>query len=84
MRPRSVLVFDIGLLADRLQAVADWLETQPETLGLPVGYFGASTGAAAASWPRPGNPPLLPPSSHGEGGLTWLAIRFPRSPHPRC
>ena len=41
-------VFDIGLLADRLQAAADWLATQRETLGLPVGYFGASTGAAAA------------------------------------
>jgi len=41
-------VFDIGLLADRLQAAADWLATQPETLGMPLGYFGASTGAAAA------------------------------------
>ena len=42
------LVFDIGLLADRLQAAADWLATQPETPGKPLGYFGASTGAAAA------------------------------------
>jgi len=32
-------VFDIGLLADRLQAAADWLATQPETLGMPLGYF---------------------------------------------
>jgi len=41
-------VFDIGLLAGRLQAAADWLATQRETLGMRLGYFGASTGAAAA------------------------------------
>jgi len=43
-------VFDIGLLASRLAAAADWLRRQPETEGLPCGYFGASTGAAAALW----------------------------------
>jgi putative phosphoribosyl transferase len=43
-------VFDTGLLADRLAAVTGWLEAQPEAVGLPVGYFGASTGAAAALW----------------------------------
>ena len=41
-------VFDIGLLADRLQAAADWLAGQPETRGLRLGYFGASTGGGAA------------------------------------
>jgi putative phosphoribosyl transferase len=41
-------VFDIDLLADRLQGAADWLGTHPETRGLPIGYFGASTGAASA------------------------------------
>src|SRR5690348_2174336 len=41
-------VFDIELLADRLQAAADWLASQPETAGLRLGYFGASTGAGAA------------------------------------
>jgi len=41
-------VFDIGLLAGRLQAAADWLAAQRETQGMPLGYFGASTGAAAA------------------------------------
>ena len=40
--------FDIGLLAGRLVGIIDWLGTQPETAGLPVGLFGASTGAAAA------------------------------------
>jgi putative phosphoribosyl transferase len=42
------LVFDIALLADRLSAATDWLGSIAETQGLPVGYFGASTGAAAA------------------------------------
>jgi putative phosphoribosyl transferase len=42
------LVFDIGLLADRLQSAADWLAAQPETRGMRLGYFGASTGAGAA------------------------------------
>jgi putative phosphoribosyl transferase len=41
-------VFDISLLASRLQAAADWLVQQDDTKGLVLGYFGASTGAAAA------------------------------------
>jgi putative phosphoribosyl transferase len=41
-------VFDVDLLAGRLVAASAWLGEQPETQGLPVGYFGASTGAAAA------------------------------------
>jgi putative phosphoribosyl transferase len=41
-------VFDIDLLSNRLAANAQWLQEQPETRGLPLGYFGASTGAAAA------------------------------------
>jgi nucleotide-binding universal stress UspA family protein/pimeloyl-ACP methyl ester carboxylesterase len=41
-------VFDVGLLAGRLARAADWVRTQPEMAGLPVGYFGASTGTAAA------------------------------------
>jgi putative phosphoribosyl transferase len=40
--------FDIDLLADRLTGAIDWLEGQPETRELPIGLFGASTGAAAA------------------------------------
>jgi putative phosphoribosyl transferase len=41
-------VFDIELLAGRLQTAADWMASQPETAKLRLGYFGASTGAAAA------------------------------------
>jgi putative phosphoribosyl transferase len=42
------LVFNIGLLAERLQAAADWLARQDDTRTLRLGYFGASTGAGAA------------------------------------
>jgi putative phosphoribosyl transferase len=41
-------VFDIELLAERLQTAADWLRKEHETKDLRLGYFGASTGAAAA------------------------------------
>jgi len=40
--------FDIELLANRLVAASEWLSGQAMTRGLPQGYFGASTGAAAA------------------------------------
>lgn len=40
--------FDIGLLAGRLTALADWLAGQEATAALVLGLFGASTGAAAA------------------------------------
>ncbi len=40
--------FDVEMLADRLVSVTDWLGAQMTTRALPVGYFGASTGAAAA------------------------------------
>ena len=42
------LRFDIGLLAARLARVTDWLVQYPDTRLLRIGYFGASTGAAAA------------------------------------
>jgi putative phosphoribosyl transferase len=40
--------FDIGLLGARVTALTDWLTGHDPTKGLPVGLFGASTGAAAA------------------------------------
>lgn len=42
------LRFNIDFLARRLLAVTDWLAADPSTASLPIGYFGASTGAAAA------------------------------------
>ncbi|HEY3298426.1 MAG TPA: alpha/beta hydrolase [Armatimonadota bacterium] len=41
-------VFDIDLLAQRLLGATGWVQSEPETGHLAVGYFGASTGAAAA------------------------------------
>jgi dienelactone hydrolase len=40
--------FDIALLTSRLVAATEWLRTNPGTESLRIGYFGASTGAAAA------------------------------------
>ena len=41
-------VFDIQLLAERLRVATVWIRNSETTRGLRVGYFGASTGAAAA------------------------------------
>jgi len=43
-------VFDIALLGRRLAQVTRWLRAEPVAASLPIGYFGASTGAAAALW----------------------------------
>jgi len=40
--------FDIGLLTEHLIAITDWIRKFEQTKQLPIGYFGASTGAAAA------------------------------------
>ena len=42
--------FDIKLLTKRLMAITDWIKHNKTTRNLAVGYFGASTGAAAALW----------------------------------
>jgi dienelactone hydrolase len=44
----GALRFDINLLARRLIGATWWLQDQSDTVRLPIGYFGASTGAAAA------------------------------------
>jgi putative phosphoribosyl transferase len=67
--------FDIDLLVERLLAAARWVKENPDTAALPVGYFGASTGAAAALRAaaedesiaavvsRGGRPDLAPPAA---------------------
>jgi dienelactone hydrolase len=42
------LRFNIPLLATRMAGATDWVACDPRTEGLRIGYFGASTGAAAA------------------------------------
>lgn len=44
----SELRFNIGLLGDRLTGITDWIGGEPDLSSLGLGYFGASTGAAAA------------------------------------
>jgi putative phosphoribosyl transferase len=45
---RRELVFNVPLLSRRLEAVARWASGEPSVRALPIGFFGASTGAAAA------------------------------------
>ncbi len=40
--------FNVRLLGERLVQATEWIMERPEAKGLPIGYFGASTGAAAA------------------------------------
>jgi putative phosphoribosyl transferase len=47
-RETRALRFDIDLLAGRLVGAAKWLATQPVQTGRRVGFYGSSTGAAAA------------------------------------
>lgn len=75
-------VFDVELLAERLVAAARWLGEQPETLGRPLGYFGASTGAAAALRAAAGaGPPVSAVVSRGGrpdlAGPSLPAVRSP-------
>ena len=72
------LRFDIGLLAARVMALTDWVTEYRPTAGLPVGLFGASTGAAAAlvaAAQRPG--PVAAVVSRG--GRPDLAGKYLRS-----
>jgi putative phosphoribosyl transferase len=55
-RESGYLRFDIELLARRLRRVTDWFATRATSSGLPLGYFGASTGAAAALMAAAGDP----------------------------
>ena len=75
-------VFDIGLLAGRLAAATSWLRAQPAAAGLPVGYFGASTGAAAALWAaaEPGADVAAVVSRGGRPDLADPRLRLVRAP----
>jgi dienelactone hydrolase len=57
--------FDIPLLAGRLVKATDWLTENPATRDLRVGYFGASTGAAAALVAAAGRPAISAVVSRG-------------------
>ena len=75
-------VFDTGLLARRLADATAWLREQPETGGMAVGYFGASTGAAAALWAA-AEPDMRIAAVVSRGGRPDLAgPRLPAVPSP--
>jgi putative phosphoribosyl transferase len=64
--------FDIDLLAARLAGATDWLLRRPETRAMRVGYFGASTGAAAALQASVGRPEVRAVVSRGgRPDLAW-------------
>jgi putative phosphoribosyl transferase len=75
-------VFDIDLLGQRLLAVTMWLSRQPETAGLRLGYFGASTGAAAALKAAAASPIDIAAvvSRGGRPDLAGHALRQVRAP----
>lgn len=66
-------VFDVGLLGVRLTEVSRWALTQPDLSALPLGYFGASTGAAAALWAAASSPDLDVRAVVSRGGRPDLA-----------
>lgn len=75
-------VFDISLLASRLVDVTGWLAGQPDTASLPVGYFGASTGAGAAlaAAAHPGVKVAAVVSRGGRPDLAGKSLRDVQSP----
>ena len=74
--------FDIDLLTRRLEAATRWLAGQPETRDLRIGYFGASTGAAAALRAAailgPGISAVV--SRGGRPDLAWEALAQVQAP----
>ncbi|MFB4272605.1 dienelactone hydrolase family protein [Nonomuraea sp. GTA35] len=75
-------VFDIALLAERLLERTAWVREQPASKGLPIGYFGASTGAAAALWAaaEPGNAIAAVVSRGGRPDLAGDRLAAVRAP----
>jgi putative phosphoribosyl transferase len=84
---RHERVFDIPLLAKRLELATAWIDRQPGLRDAPVGYFGASTGAAAALWAaaeqgprisavvsRGGRPDLAAPRLRAVSAPTLLVV----------
>lgn len=76
------LRFDIGLLTSRLVAATDWAAREPSLQDLPVGLFGASTGAAAALLAAARRPNRIAAvvSRGGRPDLAMDALRIVRAP----
>jgi putative phosphoribosyl transferase len=76
------LRFDIPLLAARLRLAAEWTRRTPQTASLRLGYFGASTGAAAAlvAAADPGSEAGAVVSRGGRPDLAGAALSHVRAP----
>ncbi|MCM3883665.1 phosphoribosyltransferase [Frankia sp. R82] len=74
--------FDLALLAGRLAGVDAWLAAEPETADLPLGLFGASTGAAVAlaAAAEPGSRVRAVVSRGGRPDLAWTCLPTVRAP----
>jgi putative phosphoribosyl transferase len=76
-------VFDIPLLGERLVAAAGWLPGREDVGALPIGYFGASTGGAAALWAaakRGAREPFAVVSRGGRPDLAGERLPLVRAP----
>lgn len=75
-------VFDVELLADRLVAATRWLSARSEASGMPIAYFGASTGAAAAllAAVELGDEISAVVSRGGRPDLAWRRLEEVRAP----
>jgi putative phosphoribosyl transferase len=76
------MVFDVQLLARRLTQVTAWLVAEPDMATVPIGYFGASTGAAAAlgAAATPSSPVAAIVSRGGRPDLAERALGAVRAP----
>jgi len=76
------LRFDIELLTGRLVAISDWIALQPRLSDLGLGYFGASTGAAAALAAAAERPKMVQAvvSRGGRPDLAGAALGFVVAP----
>jgi hypothetical protein len=84
-RPRSrELRFNIGLLGRRLVGAIDWLAARFGGAELPIGLFGASTGAAAAWWRRSRERTGWLRWSPAVAGRTWPGRPLSASRRRRC
>ncbi len=74
--------FDLGLLTHRLNDATRWLISRPENAGFALGYFGASTGTAAAllAAAEPGSPVSAVVSRGGRPDLAGSAVSLVRAP----
>jgi putative phosphoribosyl transferase len=76
------LRFNIPLLADRLVNTTDWIKNNTETRNFNIGYFGASTGAAAALVAAANRPNVVEAvvSRGGRPDLAGTELQFVKAP----